>query len=72
MVGRSGLYEGVKNGVREYCLRVTEMNVSNKVGVDMEFLYFIEVCSFLWQCIISMILFMRPNTLLPSNKIKLC
>jgi len=58
MVGRSGLYDGVKDGVREYCLRVIEMAVFSKFSVDMEFLYCIEVCSFLWQCIISMILLM--------------
>jgi len=44
--GRSGLYEGVKDGVREYCLRVIEVVVFSKFSVDMEFLYFIEVCSF--------------------------
>jgi len=46
MVGRLGLYEGVKDGVKEYCLGVTEMVVFSKFSVDMEFLYSIEVCSF--------------------------
>jgi len=46
MVGWSGLYEGVKDGVREYCLRVIEMISFSKFSVDMELLYCIEVCSF--------------------------
>jgi len=32
------LYEGVKDGIREYCLRVIEI-VFSKLSVDMEFLY---------------------------------
>jgi len=45
--GRSvGLYEGVEDGIRKYCLRVTEMVVFSKLGVDMEFLYCVKVCSF--------------------------
>jgi hypothetical protein len=46
MVGRLGLYEGVKDGVREYCLRVVEVVVFSKFSVDVEFLHSIEVCSF--------------------------
>ena len=46
MVGRSGLFEGVKDGVREYCLRVAEVVVFSKFSVDVEFLHSIEVCSF--------------------------
>ena len=61
MLGRSVLYEGVEDGVREYCLRVTEIIVFSKLGVDMEFLYCVEVCSFLWQCTIFMILFVGRN-----------
>jgi len=46
MVSRLGLYEGVKDGVKDYCLRVIEMVHFSKFSVDMEFLYCIEVCSF--------------------------
>jgi len=67
MVGQLGLYDGVKDGVREYCLRVIEMVVFSKFSVDMEFLYCIEVCSFLWQCIISMILLMGQKNGLPLS-----
>ena len=44
--GRSGLYEGVKDGVREYCLRVAEVVVFSKFSVDVKSLHNIEVCSF--------------------------
>jgi len=46
MIGRSDLYEGVKDGVREYCLGVVEVVVFSKFSVDVEFLHSIEVCSF--------------------------
>jgi len=41
-----GLYEGVEDGIREYCLRVIEMVVFSKLSVDMEFLCCVKVCSF--------------------------
>ena len=47
ITGRSGLYEGVKDGVREYSLRVVEVVVFNEFGVDVEFLHSIKVCAFL-------------------------
>ena len=37
MVGMSELYEGVKDGIREYCLRVFEVVVFSKFSVDVEF-----------------------------------
>jgi len=60
LLGRSVLYEGVEDGVRENCLRVIETAVFSKLGVDMEFLYCVELCSFLWQRTIFIILFMGP------------
>ena len=45
--GRSvGLYEGVKNGIGVYPLRVIEVIVFNGFSMDMEFLYCVQMCSF--------------------------
>ena len=43
LVGRSGFYEGVKEGVREYSLGVIEVVVFCVFSVDVEFLYGIKV-----------------------------
>ena len=42
MVSQSvGLYEGVKDGIGVYCLRVIEVIGFNGFNMDMEFLYYV-------------------------------
>ena len=43
LVGRSGFYEGVEDGVRKCSLGVIKVVVFCKFGVDVEFFYGIKV-----------------------------
>ena len=46
LVGRSGFYEGVEDGVRKYSLGVIKVVVSGKFSVDVEFFYSIKMLAF--------------------------
>jgi len=46
MVGWLVLYEGVKNGMSVYCLRVIEDSVCSRLRVDMGFICCVKLCSF--------------------------
>jgi len=55
------LYEGVKDGNGEYCLRVIEVIVLAESVWIWNFSIVLRCAPFLWQCTIFMILFMGPN-----------